>query len=192
MHPGTKRYLSNIRRQHGATLVLSLLLVAILTILSVTAMQSSYLSFKSQISRLGFQRNVSELNLIQLQAASKIRDFIDSRDKPLGSDEHLSEGFLLLDEILAFADIAVEEEALTRLLSYFLPQRQVEVYITKSRLSALSSASDLLQYNAYEYRDSENLSERRYLYLQLHCIEKSTGAQSQGAIHIVGDFRFEV
>lgn len=194
MHLKSKTYPIRAMQQYGATLVLSLMLLAILTILSTTMMQSSYLSFKSQSSRVAFQQSSHELNQFQLQAAKQIKSFIDSRrDSHVELKKSYSEGFKLIDDLLNLEVIAEEDNAqLRHILSYSSSQMEIDVYITQSRLRPEYSGNNLLQYDSYSQHIVQRSADQRYLYLQLHCISKPGIGQNQGPVHLVGDFRFEV
>lgn len=195
MHPKNTQTYLRLSCQKGAALIMSLLLMTILTLLSITAMQSSFLSFKNQASRLGVQKNIGELNQFQSRAVKHIKRFIDSRGHVTDEKyERNSEGFLLLEEILAFGDVREDEvsQELTKLLSYSLSHTQVDVYISQSRLSVLNDDHSLQQFMSYENERLKHSADQRYLYLQLHCIASSRHTENQSSFHVVGDFRFEV
>lgn len=193
MHPKKRVILSGVDHQGGATLILSLLLMAILTMLATTAMQSSVLNYKVEFSRTGFHRSLAGLENVQVKAAKEIKAFIDSRAANVGQGDSISEGFLLVDELLSMEKgLGKKNEAsLIRTLSYSLPDMQVEVFISRLRLSQRNTHPQMQQHNAYAHPVLEPASEQ-YLYLQLHCIGRSTLNQTQSPVHIVGDYRFEV
>ena len=180
--------------QNGATLVISLLLMTVLTLFSMSAMQSSHLSFKSQLSRVNFQRNVGEISALQSLAVKRIKSFLDSRSTELPDQlSELSEGFELLDDLLMGRHIGYENDQLVKTLSYMLPELQVEVYISHSRVYTDFRTGELVQFGSYgNERLNEGAEVTKYLYLQVHCIATPRKGQNQADIHISGDYRLKV
>ena len=211
MHQGKNRntyYFKIFRAERGAVLVLSLLLLSVLTMLSLSLIDSSLYTFKSQISRLEHQRALHNSDSVRRMAKTHIEAYLKNRDWSLVENSNGlildPEGAVYFENVLSLGghsgDLGnYQAHKPKKLFSYQSEQISGEVYLSSSIIVSLQQGSSVSQFRSYEgFSSGLGAEGSLILYLEIHSVgsafasKKGTISGRKEAVHTISDYRLVI
>lgn len=145
------RPLNQVNRQQGATLLIALLLLMVLTMVGITSMESSNLSFKMSVNMIHHDEAFNNSESARTAATDALPEYLDAAewdedDMPVGF-AYASAGDLLGDK--GASENPLDSATLQRDLAYSEGDIQGDIYVLKGRTVQNTMGAGSAQYKGY-------------------------------------------
>lgn len=139
-------------RQHGATLVVALLLLMVLTMVAITSMESSNLSFKMSTNMIHHEEAFNNSESARIVVRDVIPEYIDLADwdavtLPTGLTIPSNAGLILADN--GAAENVLDSTTLQRDFVYSNASMEGDIYVLKGQTVQNTFGAGSAQYKGY-------------------------------------------